>query len=276
MIPQIQFIFRKERVNMQLTAVILTKNEERNIVACIKSLLWCDDVIVFDSFSEDRTVALARQAGADVLQHPFSNFAAQRNAALDAIEADWVFFVDADERGTPELGAEIGQVVHRQDVNGWWVPRHNYVFGRLTRGAGYYPDYQMRLLRAGTGRYERPASEIVVLEGADGHLSHALIHYNYENVAHFRRIQSAREVFEATNLHRQGIRPRPRTLLLQPVRHFWWRYITLKGYQDGLHGLRLCTLLAYYFGWRYYYRLWHMERSGELSLSEEPNRLDRE
>jgi glycosyltransferase involved in cell wall biosynthesis len=261
---------------MQLTAVILTKNEERNILACIESLLWCDDVLVFDSFSEDRTVELARQAGADVLQHPFSDFAAQRNAALDAIEADWIFFVDADERATPELGSEISAAVHRQDVNGWWVPRHNYVFGRLTRGAGYYPDYQMRLLRAGTGRYERPASEIVVLEGADGHLSQALIHYNYENVGHFRRIQSTREVFEATNLHRQGTRPRARTLLLQPMRHFWWRYVTLKGYQDGLHGLRLCGLLAYYFGWRYYYRLWRMERSGEFSLSDEPNHLGHE
>lgn len=250
---------------MGLVAAILTKDEERNIVPCVESLLWCDDVVVFDSFSEDRTVELAQEAGARVVQHPFRNFADQRNAALDAIESDWVFFVDADERATPELAREIRQVIQRKEINGWWVPRDNYIFGRLTRGAGYYPDYQMRLLRAGCGRYERPASEIVVLNGADGYLTQPLIHYNYETVAQFHAIQSARERFEATNLHRQGVQLRPHSLLVQPVRHFWWRCVTLKGYQDGLHGLRLCLLLAYYFGWRNYVRLWQMRRSGELS-----------
>ncbi len=249
---------------MDLTAIILTKNEARNVVACIESLAWADRVVVLDCYSEDETVALARDAGAQVIQHPFENFAQQRNAALDAVRADWVFFVDADERGTPALGEEIHRVIQRDDVNGWWVPRHNYIFGRLTHGAGYYPDYQMRLLRAGCGRYERPASEIVVLQGADGYLNEPLIHYNYENVAQFHAKQRAREPFEALTLHRQGVRLRPHTFLLQPLRHFWWRYVTLKGYQDGLHGLRLCLLLAYYFGWRNYMRLWHMRRAGEL------------
>jgi (heptosyl)LPS beta-1,4-glucosyltransferase len=245
---------------MHLTAIILTKNEARHVVPCVESLAWCDEVVVFDCYSEDETTALAEAAGARVIQHPFRDFAQQRNAALDAVESDWVFFVDADERATPELGREIRQVIEREDVNGWWVPRHNYIFGRLTRGAGYFPDYQMRLLRAGCGHYERPASEIVVLEGADGYLAHPLIHYNYETMADFHAKQRAREVFEATTLHRQGTKLRLHTFLLQPVRHFWWRYVTLKGYQDGWHGLRLCLLLAYYFGWRNYVRLWRMRR----------------
>jgi glycosyltransferase involved in cell wall biosynthesis len=249
---------------MDLVAIILTLNEERNVVPCVKSLLWTDKVVVFDAFSDDRTVELAEKAEARVIQHPFSNFAAQRNAALDAIKADWFFFVDADERATPELGQEIRQVIQRTDVNGWWVPRHNYIFGRLTQGAGYYPDYQMRLLRAGCGRYERPASEIAVLDGADGYLTHPLIHYNYETVTQFHAKQRSREVFEATTLHRQGVRVRPHKLLAQPIRHFWWRYVTLKGYQDGWHGLRLCILLAYYFGWRNHVRLLQMRRSGRL------------
>jgi len=255
-----------------LIAVILTKNEERNIVACVESLAWADQIIVFDCYSEDRTIQLAKAAGARVIQHPFQNFAQQRNAALEAIEREtanaltstWIFFVDADERGTPELGHEIRQVTQRQDVNGWWVPRHNYIFGRLTRGAGYYPDYQMRLLRAGCGRYERPASEIVALKGADGHLTQPLIHFNYENIAQFHAKQRAREVFEAATLHRQGVQIRPHLLVLQPIRHFWWRFVTLEGYQDGWHGLRLCLLLAYYFGWRNYVRLWQLRRSRQL------------
>jgi glycosyltransferase involved in cell wall biosynthesis len=249
---------------VRLVAVILTTNNARDIVPCIESVLWCDEVIVFDGFSTDETVDLATQAGARVIQHPFQDFAQQRNAALDAAEGDWILFVDSDERGTPELGREIREEIGREDINGWWVPRHNYVFGHLMRGAGYYPDYQMRLLRAGCGRYERPASEIVVLEGAEGHLTQPLVPYNYRTVADFYAKQRAREAFEATTLHRQGVRLRPRTFILQPVREFWRRYVTLGGYRDGWPGLRLCLLLAYHFGWRNYVRLWQMRRSGEL------------
>ena len=150
-----------------LAAVVLTKNEERHIGACLDTLAWCDRRVVFDSFSTDRTCEIARERGAEVIQHPFSDYAAQRNAALDAVEADWVFFVDADERVTPELGNEIRSIVAGAggDIAGWYVPRDNYLFGRLTRGAGYWPDHQMRLLRRGYARYTRPASEIVELAG---------------------------------------------------------------------------------------------------------------
>ena len=109
-----------------------------------------------------------------------------------------------------------------------------------------------------------PASEIVILEGQDGYLSQPLLHFNYRSVIEFHRKQRTREVFEATTLHRQGVRLRPRTFVLQPLREFWRRYVTLKGYQDGLHGLRLSILLAYYFGFRNYVRLGQMRRSGEL------------
>jgi glycosyltransferase involved in cell wall biosynthesis len=249
---------------MRLVAVILTKNEAHNVIPCVESLSWCDQVVVYDSYSDDETVVLAERAGAQVIQHPFRDFAQQRNAALDAVQGDWVFFVDADERATPQLGEEVRKAVQRRDINGWWVPRHNYVFGRLTRGAGYCPDYQMRLLRAGSARYTRPASEIVILEGNDGYLTEPLIHYNYRDVAAFHAVQRAREDFEATTLHRQGTRLRARTLVLQPIREFWRRYVKLRGYREGLHGLRLSLLLAYYFGWRYYVRLWQMRRRGEL------------
>ena len=250
---------------MRLVAVILTKNEARNIVPCVESVAWCDEVVVFDSYSEDETVVRAKEAGATVLQHPFADFAQQRNAALDVVQADWVFFVDADERATPELGREVRRAIERADVNGWWVPRDNYVFGRLTRGAGYDPDYQLRLLRVGCGRYERAASEVVVLDGASARLTERLIHYNYRTVAQFHAKQRARERFEAATLHAEGAKLRPWTPFRQPVREFWRRYVTLQGYRDGLHGLRLSVLLAYYFGYRNYVRLWRMRRSGELA-----------
>lgn len=240
-----------------LAAVVLTKNEERHIGACLDTLAWCDRRVVFDSFSTDRTCEIARERGAEVIQHPFSDYAAQRNAALDAVEADWVFFVDADERVTSELANEIRSIVAGAggDIAGWYVPRDNYLFGRLTRGAGYWPDHQMRLLRRGHARYTRPASEIVELAGRSDYLQHTLIHYNYETIRQFHQKQTLRIDFEAQNLDRAGAKAAFYSPYAMFIRHFWWRFGTLQGYRDGWHGLRLSVLLAYYFGYRYYRRL---------------------
>ena len=243
-------------IRYTLAAAILTKNEERHIGACLDSLAWVARRVVFDSFSADRTCGIARERGAQVIQHPFADYASQRNAAMEAIDADWIFFVDADERATPELAEEIrGALEQPGAISGWYVPRDNYLFGRLTRGAGYWPDYQMRLLRRGRARYDRPASEIVSLDGTPGYLTCPLVHYNYESVAHFHAKQRFRIDFEATNLRRQGIRPKFHSPYSQYARHFWWRFVTLKGYVDGLHGMRLSLILAYYFGYRYTRRL---------------------
>jgi hypothetical protein len=259
---------------LTVAAVILTKNEEQHIGACLASLTWAGRRVVFDSFSTDRTSEIAHEYGAEVIRHPFSDYASQRNAALEAVDADWIFFVDADERATPELAEEITVIVAQggqpsagfssgvSGVTGWYVPRRNYLFGKLTRGAGYWPDYQMRLLKRGCARYDRPASEIVELNGQPGYLQNALLHYNYESIAQFHQKQTFRIDFEATNLYRRGEKSKFYSPYYMAVRHFWWRCVTLKGYQDGWHGLRLCLLLAYYFGYRYYRRLGQLYRSG--------------
>lgn len=247
-----------------LIAIILTRDEAQHITACIESLRWADRIVVFDSYSDDETVVLARAAGADVFQRPFDNYAAQRNAALAAVapegdEPTWVFFVDADERGTPALAAEIRQVIAARPENGWFVPRHNYIFGRVTLGAGWYPDYQFRLIRHGHARYTRPVHELGEVDGVTGYLQNPLIHYNYRDPAHFHAKQRFYVEHDASILKDQEIRPKPHNYLLQPLRQFWWRFVTLKGYHDGLHGLRLSLYMAYY-EWRKYRRLaelWH-------------------
>jgi glycosyltransferase involved in cell wall biosynthesis len=244
-------------------AIIIAKNEAHHITDCVVSLRWADEVVVCDNCSEDDTAALAQQAGARViLQFPHENFAQAHNLALDtATEADWVLFVDADERATPELAAEIQAIVKGDlSLTGYWVPRHNYILGKLTLHAGYYPDYQMRLLRRGRAHFERPVHEVVVLDGPEGHLQQPLIHYNYETIQQFHAKQRRYIQFDAQELDRQGIRFKPRNLILQPLRHFWWRYITLKGYRDGLHGLWLCALLAYYYGFQTYRRLGEIQK----------------
>lgn len=234
----------------RLTAIVLTYNEAEHIQACLESLQFADERLVFDSFSTDNTVELAQQSGAKILQRPFDNYAGQRNAALEAVResAEWVLFVDADERVTPELAAEVRRAIALPGYAGWRIPRYNYLFGQLTKGAGWYPDYQTRLLKIGAAQYDpaRPVHETVLLDEAEGTLQAHFIHYNYKDLAQFIRKQQRYVVYDAKILYEQGIRPKLYTYFTQPLRHFYWRFITLKGYTDGLHGLRLSALMAWY------------------------------
>ncbi len=240
-----------------LAAVVLTKNEERHVGDCLDSLAWAGRRVVFDDFSADRTAEIARELGAEVLQHPFRNFASQRNAALDAVQADWIFFVDADERAEPGLGDEILRVIQDEGRAGWWVPRHNVIVGHVMRGGGWYPDCQLRLLRRGRARYDpvREVHEVVLLDGEAGTLEHHLTHYNYDSLAQFRRKQQRYADLQVRVLRQQGVRVRPWTPLSMPAREFWWRFVTLQGYRDGLYGILLCGLTAYYYGFLPYIRL---------------------
>ena len=246
-----------------LAAVVLTRNEEKHLPDCLSSLAWAPEVIVFDSFSTDRTVALARAAGARVEQRAFDNYAGQRQAALAVTPAEWILFVDADERATPALAAEIKTVLDRPEP-GWWIPRDNYLFGRLTRHAGWYPDYQLRLIRRQIAHYDptRPVHELVLLDSSipGGHLAQALIHLNYETVNEFVDKQRAYARYDAGQLWRGGARARPRNFVLQPLRQFYWRWITLSGWRAGWHGLRLSALMAY-FEWQKYSELRRLGRA---------------
>lgn len=246
---------------MDLTAIVLTLNEEKHLPDCLASLAWAPRVIVFDSFSTDRTLAIAQAAGAQVRQRQFDHYAAQREAALQAAApATWVLFVDADERVTPALAQEI-QAMLARPVAGAWIPRHNYLFGRLTRHAGWYPDYQLRLLRRAGAHYDptRPVHELVVLEGETVYMQAPFIHLNYETVREFIAKQKRYARYDAERLRAEGVRARPHHFILQPVRQFYWRWITLQGWQDGWHGLRLSLLMSWFEFEKHRY-LWQAQK----------------
>lgn len=235
---------------MHLTAIVLTRNEEEHIPGCMATLTFVDHVLVMDSFSTDDTVALAKESGAEVVQRVFEDYASQRNAALDHMQGktDWVLFVDADERISAELAEEAREKMNFPGFAGFKIPRHNYIFGKLTRGAGWYPDYQMRLLKVGKAHYDpaRKVHEVVILDGKEGTLTQPIIHYNYKDLKQFRQKQRRYTHYDAQILYAQGVRPKRHTPFTMPLRHFWYRFITLKGYIDGLHGLVLSLLMMWY------------------------------
>ena len=258
---------------MRLAAVILTYNEAQHVVDCIETVRFADQIVVFDSHSTDQTAEVAKTAGAQVIMHPFENYAQQRNAALDAVKesADWVLFVDADERIPHALAEEVRASIEYPGFAGFRIPRDNYIFGKLTRGAGWYPDYQTRLLKVGSAHYDptRQVHEVVVLDGKEGTLKNALIHYNYRDLKQFVEKQRRYSAYDARILFEQGIRPRPQNYVLQPLRQFWWRFVTLEGYGDGFHGLRLSLLMGWY-EFKKYLLLRALWKQGAFSARKNP------
>src|SRR3990170_2260018 len=167
-----------------VSAVVLTRNEERHLPGCLESLAWANEIIVFDAFSTDATVAIARRFTDHVYQHPFRNCPCQRNAALEKVQGDWAFFLDADERVPLELASEVRQLLREPEAVGYWVPRQNIILGRWVRHAGWWPDYQLRLFRRGRGRFDegQEVHEVLLLDGPAAHVRHAIVHYNYQTV----------------------------------------------------------------------------------------------
>lgn len=159
---------------------ILTFNEEQDIEDCLASVAFADDVLVFDSFSSDATVERARAAGARVMQHVFADYASQRMACLGLgdFRHPWVFMLDADERFTPELHAEIERELARTDNPNslYRLRRKDYLKGQWIRGSGGYPTWFGRLLKRGEVRITRPINELYETEGAVGLLQQHLIH----------------------------------------------------------------------------------------------------
>jgi glycosyltransferase involved in cell wall biosynthesis len=236
---------------MQLTVAILARDNEDEITECLDSVSWADErYVILDTRSSDQTEAIALAKGARVERHLFANFSSQRDYALDTARGDWLFFLDSDERATPELETEIRHVVAECAEVGWWVPRYNHIWGAIIRHGGWYPDYQLRLIKRGHGHYDpmRQVHELVLLDGQEGYLEQPLIHFNYASIRQFIHKQKQYVALEAAIRYQQGVRPKPWTFLSLPVREFYRRYIKLQGYRDGWRGCLLCTLVAYYYG----------------------------
>jgi glycosyltransferase involved in cell wall biosynthesis len=248
-----------------LSIAIIAKDEQRHIGAALESVVGLADevIVLLDSRTSDRTAAISREHGARVIVEPWRGFAAQRNRALDLCAGDWVLFLDADERVSPELQIEILQIVDcklqieptqstiynlQSAIVGYWIPRQNQFFGQVLRGGGWYPDHQLRLLRRGRARYDEAqrVHEFAQLDGPAGYLTQHLLHLNIERMDELWRKQTSYAIQEAQALYQAGQRARWRNFIGAPLREFQRRYLALGGYRDGAVGLVLCATLAYF------------------------------
>jgi glycosyltransferase involved in cell wall biosynthesis len=234
-----------------LSVAIIARNEERHINGALASVadLAGEIVAVIDHRSSDATADICRAFGARVHIEPWRGFPAQRNRALDLCTGAWVLFLDADERVTPDLAAEIrAALTGESGMAGFWIPRYNLFFGQRLRGGGWYPDHQLRLMRRACARYDeaRLVHEVAALDGPAGTLRHHLLHLNIEHLDELWRKQRAYAIQEAHTLFTARTPVRWRTFIGAPAREFYRRFVTLRGYRDGALGLFLCATMAYF------------------------------
>jgi glycosyltransferase involved in cell wall biosynthesis len=254
-----------------ISVLILTLNEEDNIADCIDSCSWSDDIVVFDSMSEDRTVEIARGKGACVLERRFDNYAAQRNAALTTVsyKHEWVLMVDADERVPADLVAEIQTAVAAvgDEVAMFRMRRKDYFLGKWLRRSSGYPSWFGRLVRLGRVRVEREVNEEYIADGRVEHLQTHLHHYPFNRgIAYWFERHNRYSTAEAAaklSLHRGRIDlaalfrgdpiDRRRTLKqllyyvpLRPQIVFFYLYIIRLGILDGRGGLYFSRMRATY------------------------------
>jgi glycosyltransferase involved in cell wall biosynthesis len=189
-----------------ISVLILTRNEERNLPGALQSVAWSDDIHVFDSHSTDATQAIARAAGAEVHTRVFDDYATHRNAAL-ALEFKhpWVFLLDADERPTQELSAEMQRVIAEAPANaaGFRLRRRDFLFGTWLKHAQISPFY-IRLVRVGRAKYTRAINEVLEVDGPIAELLHPLDHYPFSNgIAHWIAKHNTYSTMEAELIFRQ-------------------------------------------------------------------------
>ena len=231
----------------RIGAVVITRNEEQNIADCLRSLAFCDERVVVDSFSSDRTVEIACTHAEHVYRRDFIHHAEQKNWAVDQLGSEWVLILDADERVDEDLARELRRHVDEGDRDGWWIYRRNYFFGRFIKGAGWNRDRVLRLYRRDRGRYDDRCvhEEVVLVDGAQaGRCEHRILHYSYtEWASSFQRLLDYSRA-GARERARRGQRGSVAAVLFKPCGRFFRQYIIDAGFRDGLHGLVLCQWSA--------------------------------
>jgi glycosyltransferase involved in cell wall biosynthesis len=235
----------------KLSVVIITLNEEKNIVRCLKSLRFKvkPEILVVDAESRDRTVATARKLGAKVLVRKWKGYADQKNWAFGKVHGDWILSLDADEELTPELAGEIEKTMTEAPsvVDGFFIKRRAFFLGKWIRHCGWWPDTQLRLIRRGRGQFSnRPVHEGLEVKGQTQTLQASMNHYTYDSIA-----QYLEKMERYSDLFVQSAPAKKRNfwlayLLFQPSWVFLRMYLFKLGFLDGWRGLQVCWLSSYH------------------------------
>jgi len=251
-----------EKKKIILSVALAVRNEEQNLKACLVSVKdFADEIVVVDGGSTDRTVEIARECNAKVIQtdNP-PMFHINKQKALDACHGIWILQLDADEVVTKELKEEIiGTISKEQKANGYYIPRKNYFLGHWVRKGGQYPDYVIRLVRRGKARFPcKSVHEQIEIDGKVGYLKNPLLHYSYRSIAEYWKKANTYITLSTLELKKKNIKISFLSCiqysLIKPIQTFFSLFIRHKGFMDGVYGFlfALFSSLHYPIAWRKY------------------------
>ncbi|MEK7091298.1 MAG: glycosyltransferase family 2 protein [Patescibacteria group bacterium] len=230
-----------------LTGIVLTHNEEKNIIRCLEALKFCDTLLVVDDNSTDKTTKLAKKAGATVLAHTLnSNYSSQRNWALSQAKTPWVLFIDADEVVSVKLGEEITSAIKKIEFKGFLIPRIDYMWGKKLAHGDVGGVRLLRLARHGAGEWHGAVHEAWAIEGNIGTLSHPIFHYPHPTLVEFLQEINAYSGIRARELHSAGQRANLLQIIFYPIIKFKYLYFLKLGLLDGTAGFIHAMTMAFY------------------------------
>ena len=269
---------RQATAKVPVSVIIPTLNEAKNLPRCLDHLAWADEVVIIDSGSTDETPEIARAYGAKLIQfHWNGQWPKKRNWALRHAELRhaWILMVDADEWIVPELAAEIGEAIRSPEYVGYWINRRFIFMGRWLKHCGYYPSWNLRLLKRGHGEFEKltdvgdtgsgdnEVHEHVVPNGPVAYMKHDMLHFafpnvytfiekhnrysNWEAAVQFKHADERGEVIGNADLtRRRKLKTLSRHMPFRPTLRFLYSYIWRLGILDGRAGYVFCRLLGIY------------------------------
>jgi glycosyltransferase involved in cell wall biosynthesis len=256
----------------RVSVTIITLNEAAHIGAAIDSAAWADEIVVVDAGSTDETVAIGRGKGVRVSAREWTGYVDQKNHAAALASHDWIFSLDADERITPALAAEVRALLANEPPRrGYRVPRVTFHLGRWIRTTDFYPDFQTRLYDRRAARWQgKYVHESVAVDGGAGQLANELQHYSYRDLRdHLERINRY-TTLAARQMYENGRRAGMLDLLLHPPAAFVRNYVLRRGFADGAAGLTLSLINAYAVLLKFA-KLWEIQQRTPKSHTPTPN-----
>ena len=239
----------EKRFQMKISATVITFNEERNLRAALESLSWADEIVVVDSNSTDGTVEIAREFTREVHVRQWPGYSAQKTFAASVAHNDWVFNLDADERVSEKLAAELIALKENGEpsVAGYEMPRAAWYLGRWIKHAGWYPDFKLRLYDRRRGRWRGDyVHESVEVEGRVERLAGEILHYTVENASEHHLRMDKYTTLAAREMHARGKRATAASILFSPVAAFIRSYFLKLGFLDRVPGLAISVFAAHY------------------------------
>jgi len=243
----------------RLSVIVITFNEEKNIERCLRSIQWADEIIVVDSFSTDSTIEIVKKFTNKILQHEYDGDIRQRERGFEISSSEWLMYIDADEEVTIELQSQILEVIKTHGAReGYSFVRKSQIFGKWTEHGGWFPDYVFRLFRKDC--YDAELAEVhggFAVDGEKGILNGLLLHYTYDSVDQYLSKMNDYTSLALFNKLKENpsVNVGPLKIIFSPVSHFLRKFISQKGYKDGLYGFILAMLGGIYT-FALYAKLW--------------------